>query len=167
MKRFHVHVSVKDLSESTAFYSALFGRPPTVARAGYAKWMLEDPRLNFAISIGGLNAGIDHLGMEVDSPGELAELRLVADDAAGSAVRVQGEVSCCHARSDKHWTLDPQGIAWEHFRTLGMEEAFGEAGAAREAGACCIPLAAGGQPSSVAAGAPCCLPPGRENACCG
>ena len=117
MKRFHVHVHVTDLKASIAFYSQLFAAEPTRAEADYAKWMLEDPRINFAISTRGDAVGVDHLGFQTDDADELAELKRRAK-AADMALLDQGETSCCYARSDKHWVTDPQGIAWEHFHTL-------------------------------------------------
>ena len=120
MKRFHVHLSVKDLAESIRFYSTVFGAPPSVEKPDYAKWMLDDPRMNFAISPGNGRAGLSHLGMQVDSAQELAELReqAVRGDAV---VEDQPGTSCCYSRSDKHWLRDPQGIAWEAFHTTAAE----------------------------------------------
>lgn len=149
MKRFHVHVSVASLSDSIRFYTQLFGAAPTVEKPDYAKWMVEDPRLNFAISQrGGAPAGIDHLGFQVDTEEELSGLRL-AVDRAGMAVLEEHGVSCCYAKSDKHWVSDPQGVAWETYRTLDTAPTFhGETGAQP---ACCEPKA-GTKP----AGAGCC-----------
>ena len=134
MKRFHVHVSVKDLAESIGFYSTLFGTRPSVEKADYAKWMLEDPRVNFAISTGRA-PGVNHLGVQVDSDAELGALR---DQVARAEVAVVDEknASCCYARSDKHWVVDPQGIAWETFHTLGTVERY-EDKAACGADNCC------------------------------
>jgi hypothetical protein len=146
MKRFHVHVSVKDLSESIGFYSKLFGTTPTVEKSDYAKWMLDDPRVNFAISQRGHRYGVNHLGLQVESGEELAESRERAAKADLAATE-QGGTACCYAKSDKYWTQDPQGIAWETFHTLGNIPVFGEDshGQATEAkatgSACCIPLA--------------------------
>ena len=123
MKRFHVHVSVRDLDESTRFYAALFGATPTVRKDDYAKWMLDDPRVNFAISTRAGAAGIDHLGIQAEDANELAELgaRL---DRAGQGVLAEHGTACCHARSDKFWTVDPQGTRWETFHTLGAATSY-------------------------------------------
>jgi len=141
MKRFHVHAHVHDLGASVDFYTRLFGAAPTRLEADYAKWMLEDPRINFAISARGGEAGIDHLGIQVEMEGELAGLRDRAEAARG-ALLDEGETSCCYARSEKHWVVDPQGIAWEHFHTLQNIPVFREtpateAGAGADASACC------------------------------
>lgn len=118
MKRFHVHVSVRDIDESVRFYSTLFAAAPSVHEREYAKWMLDDPRVNFAISTRSGAPGIDHLGIQAETADELAELgaRL---DAAGQAVVPEAGAECCHARSDKFWTEDPQGTRWETFHTIG------------------------------------------------
>jgi len=140
MKRFHVHVSVQDLQESIRFYSTLFAAEPSVVKPDYAKWMLEDPRVNFAISQRGTAAGIDHLGFQVEHREELAPIaeRL---DAAGREVFDRGEAHCCYAHSDKAWVADPQGIKWETFFTFGAETAYGEdsstANRGEPARACC------------------------------
>ena len=124
MKRFHVHVHVEDLGRSIGFYTALFGTEPTVTKHDYAKWMLEDPRLNFAISSGTRKKGIGHLGFQVDRPDELAEIA-----ARGRAAELAGveerEANCCYARSNKNWFTDPQGVSWETFETLGDIETYG------------------------------------------
>jgi len=126
VKRFHVHVSVHDLERSIRFYSALFAAQPTVKKADYAKWMLEDPRINFAISTrAGRASGIDHLGLQVEDAAELEELGVRAAQA-DVAVTAQKGASCCYAKSDKYWTLDPQGIAWESFHTLDSVPVYGE-----------------------------------------
>lgn len=118
MKRFHVHVSVREIDESVRFYSTLFAAEPSVRERDYAKWMLDDPRVNFAISTRSGAPGIDHLGIQAESVDELAELgaRL---DAAGQAVVPEAGAECCHARSDKFWSEDPQGTRWEAFHTIG------------------------------------------------
>lgn len=118
MKRFHLHVGVSDLEASIKFYSKLFGIAPTVIKPDYAKWMLEDPRVNFAISPRTTKAGIDHLGFQVESDEELAEIggRLAA---AGAQVVRQENATCCYARGNKGWVADPSGIAWETFHTTG------------------------------------------------
>jgi hypothetical protein len=125
MKRFHVHVHVDDLKISVGFYSSLFGTEPTRVESDYAKWMLEDPRINFAISTRGARPGIDHLGFQTDDIAELAAMKANAE-SADMALLDEGETTCCYARSEKHWVTDPQGIAWEHFHTLGDILVFSE-----------------------------------------
>ena len=144
MKRFHVHAHVNDLKASIAFYSKLFAAEPTRVEADYAKWMLVDPRINFAISTRGDAAGVDHLGFQTDDAEELAELKARAQDA-DMALLDQGETSCCYARSEKHWVTDPQGIAWEQFHTLDSIPVFGEGTrqAEAQASACCAPTTRG------------------------
>ncbi|WP_420993314.1 ArsI/CadI family heavy metal resistance metalloenzyme [Cupriavidus sp. 30B13] len=152
MKRFHVHVSVADLPASIRYYSALFAAQPSVVKDDYAKWMLEDPRVNFAISARGAEVGVDHLGFQTDDPSELAELKEHAE-AADMALLDEGEATCCYARSEKYWVTDPQGIAWEHFHTLGNVPVYGESRPAqreRENSACCAPRAARGRPVGIA-----------------
>ena len=138
MKRFHVHLHVADLAQSIGFYSKLFGQQPSRQEADYAKWMLEDPAVNFAISQRGAEPGIDHLGIQTDDASELAALKQRAE-AADLSLLDEGETTCCYARSDKHWVTDPQGIAWEHFHTLGNIPVFNEA--ASGGAACCAPQA--------------------------
>jgi catechol 2,3-dioxygenase-like lactoylglutathione lyase family enzyme len=140
MKRFHVHLHVDDLTESIGFYSKLFAAQPVRTERDYAKWMLEDPPLNFAISTRGTQPGIDHLGIQTDDATELAVLKARAE-AADLALLDEGETTCCYARSEKHWVTDPQGIAWEHFRTLGNIPMFNEAPVQPAAeSACCAPM---------------------------
>jgi lactoylglutathione lyase len=141
MKRFHVHVHVSDLAQSVGFYSKLFAAEPTRVEADYAKWMLDD---NFAISTRGAAVGIDHLGFQTDDPAELAAMKARAE-AADMALLDEGETTCCYARSEKHWVTDPQGIAWEHFHTLGNIPVFNEAkpAEAQAASACCTPTPRG------------------------
>jgi lactoylglutathione lyase len=150
MKRFHVHVAVPDLAKGIRFYSTVFGAEPAVVKPDYAKWMLEDPRVNFAISQRGEAAGVNHLGFQVDEPAELDQIhaRLQQADAE---VFEEKNVSCCYASSDKYWVKDPAGIAWESFRSLGTvpfsggEKACGDAktaccateGAPKPKAACC------------------------------
>ena len=139
MKRFHVHMHVDDLSKNIAFCSAMFNQPPARTEGDYAKWMLEDPPVNFAISTRGSKPGVDHLGIQVGSADELAALK---DNAtrADMALLDEGETTCCYARSDKYWVTDPQGLAWEQFHTLDTIPVFSEAPpAAAQAGACCAP----------------------------
>ncbi len=126
MKRMHLHVAVDDLAQSTAFYSALFGGPPTVAKPDYAKWMLEDPRVNFAISARGAKPGLDHLGLQVDNGEELNALRTQMS-AANISTHSEGETTCCYARSEKSWVQDPSGIAWEAYHTMGEAQFFNAA----------------------------------------
>ena len=125
MKRFHVHLHVDDLAASIAFYQRLFAAEPSRREADYAKWMLDDPRINFAISTRGSRPGVDHLGFQVDSAGELAALKSRAESAE-IALLDEGATSCCYARSEKHWITDPQGVAWEHFHTLADIPLFSE-----------------------------------------
>jgi catechol 2,3-dioxygenase-like lactoylglutathione lyase family enzyme len=143
MKRFHVHVAVHDLERSIRFYKALFDAEPTVKKDDYATWQLEDPRVNFAISTRDAKTGLDHLGIQAEDGAELARLRSQLAQA-DVAVLDQENATCCYAKSDKHWTLDPQGIAWESFHTLEAAPRFGEDTRleAREAkAACCAPAA--------------------------
>ncbi len=145
MKRFHVHLHVADLPASIAFYNRLFGAEPARVEKDYAKWMLEDPRLNFAISTRGAAPGLDHLGFQTDDAAELEALKARAATAQ-LPVQNEGETTCCYARSDKHWITDPQGIAWEHFHTLQDIPVFNEKSASGEAGVCCVPS---GKPLSI------------------
>lgn len=125
MKRFHVHLHVDDLARSIGFYSKLFAAEPSRVEADYAKWMLDDPRVNFAISTRGARPGIDHLGFQVDDATELAALKARAS-AADMVMLDEGQTTCCYARSEKHWVTDPQGIAWEQFHTLDGIPVFSE-----------------------------------------
>ena len=125
MKRFHVHVGVHDLAQSVRFYSALFAAAPSVLKADYAKWQLDDPRVNFAISTRARRAGVDHLGIQAESGDELDEIgaRLAQADVSSTP---QKGASCCYAKSDKYWTIDPQGVAWESFHTLDSAPTYGQ-----------------------------------------
>jgi catechol 2,3-dioxygenase-like lactoylglutathione lyase family enzyme len=142
MKRLHVHTTVKNLDESVRFYSTLFGQQPTRHEPDYAKWMLEDPRVNFAISTWGGEPGIDHLGFQVDEEGELSEIAARLEQA-GHAVTGEKNTTCCYAVSDKHWVVDPAGTPWETFRTMAQAKVRGaslvkddaETAATRAAGA--------------------------------
>lgn len=164
MKRFHVHLHVDNLEQSIGFYSKLFAAEPARREDDYAKWMLQDPPVNFAISTRGTAAGIDHLGIQTDSAEDLAELKARAE-AADLALLDEGETTCCYARSDKHWITDPQGIAWEHFHTLGNIPVFNEkaataqeAASAQEAApACCTPRQGAGKPVGI---------PVNSSSCC-
>jgi len=148
MKRFHVHLHVDDLGKSIGFYSKLFAAAPARRESDYAKWMLDDPPVNFAISTRGARAGIDHLGIQTDNAQDLAGLKARAE-AADLALLDEGQTTCCYARSEKHWVTDPQGIAWEHFHTLGDIPMFNEAAAQGEPrSACCTP-APRGKPVSI------------------
>lgn len=140
MKRFHVHLHVDDMAKSIAFYNRLFDAQPARVEADYAKWMLTDPPVNFAISTRGTAPGIDHLGIQTDDAAELADMKARAE-SADMALLDEGETTCCYARSEKHWVTDPQGIAWEHFHTLGDIPVFNEAASDAAATACCAPKA--------------------------
>jgi catechol 2,3-dioxygenase-like lactoylglutathione lyase family enzyme len=117
MKRLHVHTTVRDLEESIRFYSTLFGEEPARREPDYAKWMLEDPRMNFAISTWGKEPGIDHLGFQVDEDSEFGEIAARLEKA-GHTVAGEKNTTCCYAVSDKHWVVDPAGTPWETFRTM-------------------------------------------------
>lgn len=158
MKRFHVHAHVEDLQASVAFYEKLFGAAPTRLEADYAKWMLDDPRINFAISSRGGKPGVDHLGIQADTPEELAELKARAQ-AADAPVLDEGATTCCYAQSEKHWVTDPQGIAWEHFQTLADIPTFSasQAAAPQAAPACC-PAPSRGKPLGI--------PVKSDSSCC-
>ena len=161
MKRFHVHLHVENLEQSIGFYSKLFAAEPARREGDYAKWMLQDPPVNFAISTRGHAAGIDHLGIQADNAEDLAELKARAQ-AADLALQDDGETTCCYARSDKYWVTDPQGIAWEQFHTLGSIPMFSEPAprGQEQAAACCAGQAPRGKPVDIpvtgAPGASCC-----------
>ena len=145
MKRLHVHVSVEDISHSIGFYSALFAAKPTVVKPDYAKWMLDDPRVNFAISTRGREVGLDHLGIQVENTDELHEVYARLREAGGNIVE-QGQTTCCYAKSEKSWIDDPAGIAWETFHTMGESTIYGDGCgenlariAHEEESACCAP----------------------------
>ncbi|RQS60067.1 glyoxalase/bleomycin resistance/dioxygenase family protein [Burkholderia sp. Bp8963] len=160
MKRFHIHVAVADLAASIRFYSALFAAEPTVVKRDYAKWMIEDPRVNFAISQRGATPGLDHLGVQVESEAELAEMHDRLERAA-LPVDTQMGTACCYAKSNKYWTVDPQGIAWESYHTLNNLPVFGESrhaqdsAPASEVAACCAPSS--GKPIGI---------PVKSSSCC-
>lgn len=162
MNRFHVHLNVVDLDASIRFYNELFAAQPAVRKPDYAKWMLDDPRVNFAISQRGRAPGVDHLGLQVESGDALAALgrRL---DAAGGTVVPEDAAVCCYARSDKLWTEDPQGTRWESFHTLGEATTYhaGEAACATD-GATCTPDPKAMKPK-IGDGASCCAP---DSGCC-
>lgn len=161
MKRFHAHLHVDDLNKSIDFYSKLFGAEPSRVESDYAKWMLDDPRVNFAISTRGHQAaGLDHFGFQVDEAAELAELKQRAQ-AAGMTLLDEGETTCCYARSDKHWVTDPQGVAWEHFHTLDTIPVFNDSKeVAAQSSICCAPAVAPVQAPS------CCTPNPSSKSCC-
>jgi catechol 2,3-dioxygenase-like lactoylglutathione lyase family enzyme len=154
MKRLHVHVSVDDLAQSVRFYSTLFAAEPSVTKPDYAKWMLDDPRMNFAISARGGASGLDHLGIQVETQGELQEVYARLQNA-DRPVLEEGATTCCYAKSEKAWITDPQGLSWETFLTSGESTLYGDSadlGAIRtasgglapgvavaSAGACCGP----------------------------
>ena len=124
MKRLHVHVSVSDLAQSIRFYSELFGTTPSVRKADYARWMLEDPRVNFSISQRGATPGVEHLGIQVESRGELEEVYARLRRAERPVLEV-GATTCCYAKSEKSWIADPQGVQWETFLTTGESAVYG------------------------------------------
>jgi len=161
MKRFHVHVSVSDLQQSVRFYSTLFGSQPVVQHDDYAKWMLDDPRINFAISQRGESVGINHLGMQVDSDAELHGMQQQLQDADANMVQQTG-TSCCYAKSDKYWVSDPSGIAWETFHTLGNVPVFSDDQSMKSDTGCCIPIKSQSETN-------CCIPTDTTagKACCG
>jgi len=140
MKRFHIHVGVKNLDHSIQFYSSLFGQTPVKVKDDYAKWMLEDPRINFAISTRSNTEGIDHLGIQVDEASELSEItdRLKKADLG---IYAEGITTCCYAESSKAWVKDPSGIAWEAYQTMADVDVFSEKPKKTEvkANACCPP----------------------------
>jgi len=138
MKRLHVHVSVNDLDKSVRFYRELFAAEPTVVKPDYAKWMLEDPRVNFAISQRGGVTGVRHLGIQVDDRGELDEVYGRLQRADGP-VLAEGATTCCYAKSEKSWIEDPQGIEWETFLTSGESTLYGSDLVKAAAAACCSP----------------------------
>jgi catechol 2,3-dioxygenase-like lactoylglutathione lyase family enzyme len=150
MKRMHVHVAVDDLPRSVGFYSALFAAQPAVIKSDYAKWMLDDPRVNFAIC--GRQPGLDHLGIQVEDENELQEVYTRLRQAGGTVIE-QGQTSCCYAKSEKSWIDDPAGIAWETFFTTGESTNYGDGTGENDARvahakACCVPEAA---PASASA----------------
>jgi predicted enzyme related to lactoylglutathione lyase len=157
MKRLHIHMAVEDLPRSIGFYSALFAAEPAVVKADYAKWMLEDPRVNFAISTRGRQPGLDHLGIQVENSGELQEVYARLHKAGGDVIE-QDATACCYAKSEKSWIDDPAGIAWETFLTSGESVDYGDGTGERavrvaheKQGACCVPQAA-----PVATASACC-----------
>ena len=149
MKRMHLNVSVSDLAASIAFYNSLFDSEPSVIKADYAKWMLADPRVNFAITTRGENKGVDHLGIQVENDTELSEVytRL---ESAGAPMIEEGETTCCYAESEKNWVFDPDGIAWETFLTRGESPVYGndQIKHGKAQSACCTPTRSDAKPAS-------------------
>jgi catechol 2,3-dioxygenase-like lactoylglutathione lyase family enzyme len=165
MKRFHVHVAVEDLRASVRFYSELFAAEPAVRKPDYAKWMLEDPRVNFAISQRGAHPGIEHLGIQVEDHAELEEVYARLGRAEGPVLQ-EGATACCYAHSEKSWIEDPQGVKWETFLTTGESTVYGHDRPQAET-TCCAPIMAPAtsrtaccEPKPAAAAAP-------KKACCG
>jgi catechol 2,3-dioxygenase-like lactoylglutathione lyase family enzyme len=149
MKRLHVHVAVDDLQRSISFYAALFAAEPSVTKPDYAKWMLDDPRVNFAISTRGRAPGLDHLGIQAEDEGELKEIYARLRKAGGEVIE-QGQTSCCYAKSEKSWIDDPAGISWETFFTTGESTDYGDGSGERVARvahekSCCAPQRAPAQ----------------------
>ena len=167
MKRLHVHVSVDDLTNSIKFYTGMFGAEPTIVKGDYAKWQLEDPRMNFAISQRDAQIGLNHLGIQVESAHELGEMQSRLASLQPGVAKEEG-VACCYAKSDKYWVNDPSGIAWETFHTLDSIPVFGEPNKTATNGekaaaneACCMPKAA--------SSSSCCVPKEKKAAtgtCC-
>ena len=165
MKRLHVHVSVDDLAQSTRFYSTLFAAEPTVVKDDYVKWMLDDPRVNFAISMrADRAAGISHLGIQAEDEVELAEVYDRLARAERPIVEAKA-TTCCYAKSDKQWIADPQGVPWETFLTYGESTVYGEGSLAKlkevSEAACCAPACC--EPEAILQTAP---QPAAESACC-
>jgi lactoylglutathione lyase len=163
MKRFHIHVSVEDLARSIRFYSTLFGTEPSRVEPDYAKWMIEDPRVNFAISTCRQPVGVNHLGFQVDTADELREMHTQLT-AADARLIQEDEQACCYARSDKYWVTDPTGIAWETFHTLGNIPVYGDDTPVFDHGASAVP--------TQNVGTACCVPndkrgPDATQPCCG
>jgi catechol 2,3-dioxygenase-like lactoylglutathione lyase family enzyme len=159
MKRMHIHIAVKGLEESVAFYSKMFGSEPTVHKADYAKWQLENPKVNFAISARGATEGLNHLGIQVDAAEGLVEMKTRLDQLQTDLVEEEG-AACCYAKSDKYWVNDPSGIPWETFHTLDSIPVFNEASDEVAASACCTPASM----SSVATVSISSIP--TKNKCC-
>lgn len=159
MKRMHVHVGVKNIDEAVSFYSALFGAKPDKHKTDYAKWMLEDPKLNFAISTRSGKEGVEHLGIQVDSEQELSEMRKRISKAEIDVVE-EGETVCCYAESDKSWVQDPAGIAWEAYQTMGDARLF-SARDEHTAGASCSLVSI-----PVVTASSCCTPPDVDSSGC-
>lgn len=138
MKRMHIHLGVKNINESVKFYNALFGTEPAKLKPDYAKWMLEDPRINFAISTRAGKVGVDHMGLQVDDASELNVLREQMS-AANISTHSDGETTCCYAKSEKSWVEDPNGVAWEAYHTMEDAQIFSGSDKSSEGSACCVP----------------------------
>lgn len=162
MKRFHIHLSVDDLAKNISFYSQLFHAEPSVVKDDYAKWMLDEPRINFAISQRGAPVGLNHLGFQVDSDAELEQLNQQLQQVSAEIVPEKG-TACCYAMSDKYWINDPQGIAWEHFHTLDSIPVFGEKNEAENPTPCCVPMTQMPKPKVKAS--ECCTPSSGSSCC--
>ena len=143
MSRLHVHISVDDIEQNIRFYSALFGTQPSVSKDDYAKWDLQDPAVNFAISRRGAAAGVDHVGIQADSDDELHAIQSRLEQA-GIGGQQQRDAACCYARSDKYWTQDPQGLAWEAFHSLDTIPTFSGGDEDTSKGSCCVPTMSSG-----------------------
>lgn len=153
MKRIHIHVGVAEIESSIPFYSKMFGCDPTVLKVDYAKWQLEDPKVNFAISARGAPVGINHLGIQVEDQSELAEMKIRLDEIQGNVIEEQG-AACCYAKSDKYWINDPAGIPWETFHTLDSIPVFNHAD--KNVDACCSPTPLTAAPTSSLTKKSCC-----------
>lgn len=161
MKRMHIHIGVEDLDQGVRFYSAIFGEEPAKVKGDYAKWMLENPRMSFAISTRA-SAGLDHLGLQVDTESELSEMRERLK-SADLAVVDEGETVCCYARSDKSWVEDPAGIAWEAYQNMEDVQYFSGKAASTDEEACCAPTSE----KTSTGQAPKCGPVNETTGCCG
>lgn len=157
MKRMHIHLGVKNIDESVKFYKALFGVEPTKLKPDYAKWMLEDPRINFAISTRTGTVGVDHMGLQVDDSSELNALRAQMS-VANISTHSEGETTCCYAKSEKSWVEDPNGVAWEAYHTMEDAQLFSGDGKSSEGVTCCSPES---KPKIS-----CGLPPKTKSGCC-
>lgn len=164
MKRLHVHVAVADLQRSVRFYSTLFAAEPTVLKDDYAKWMLEDPRVNFAISARSAAVGIEHLGIQVEDEAELAEVHARLTQAEGPILE-EGATTCCYAQSTKSWIADPTGIAWETFLTTGEHTTYGDSALIDTGANAAAVTACCGPKPDFAAAAP--ATPAAKSSCCG
>lgn len=150
MKRFHAHITVTDMAANIDFYSKLFGQAPTVTKEDYAKWMLDDPRVNFAISTHGNTTGVNHFGLQADGESELAHLKQQAEAAAGHDMNDAAEETCCYAVSKKYWVVDPSGIPWEQYASMAESKTYYDEAAGD---GCCVPSAPS-QPTEATKG--CC-----------
>lgn len=159
MKRLHIHVSVENLSQSISFYSTLFAAEPSVQKDDYAKWMLDNPLVNFAISQRSSTIGLSHIGIQVDSADELAEMNTRLQSLPTN-IATEDNTSCCYAHSNKHWVTDPTGLAWEVFHTLEATPTFGQEPAGQSAAVCCSPNSSSPQTASA------CCTPSKTGACC-